>query len=607
MGAGGDRAGTPSAPESARARPPLRTSRSPATRPGYPSVRCASGSVSCAREWRPCASGCGLRRRRARRSGAGPARRSWPRAVPDAGHCAARCKVRDRCTPPGRWPIPNRRHAPLPRARVGRQLGAVCGPGTGRGGAAGHASRRLAGLLVGWPAVTPTPPGAAVRRGADGRKPWGNAAAGEYPQGVWCCRRRGPSQHERTPGGGRHDTTPRTTCTGDHSARRPTAMPAHADALRPSTSLWPRSHAGPRARLAAAPGSWRTAVRGRRRDCLTGCAIGEVLRHGPRHGLRPAQRCDRWSCPVALAFVVRLRVSPCAASCGRGCPSGRPSRSRWPPTRVSILVMELIDNTVQGHRPRRDSDAGLDSAAVLGSLAGSLALAFAVTVPVNLLDDLPGRGHAVVHAHHGALNSRCRRLPRPVSGVRRTRPRPASPGRSRSSQPRSSAKRSGVPGRACATAARSAARHHADHGVAAGGGMVGEEDHRPAVRPAPGPRPAPCPRWAVRRPRRGAAAGPRCAAPIRLLAAADRVRAARPAGDRGRPNQSSRGPGRRRSTSSRRGGGQRTTVGAGRGAAARRPAGRSPARSGGGPRPESRSADRLPSTGGTAMPPATAR
>ena len=46
-------------------------------------------------------------------------------------------------------------------------------------------------------------------------------------------------------------------------------------------------------------------------------------------------------------------------------------------------------------------DAGLDSVSFWGALAFALAVAFVVTVPVNRWMIGRGKGHAVVHEHHG--------------------------------------------------------------------------------------------------------------------------------------------------------------------------------------------------------------
>jgi hypothetical protein len=66
---------------------------------------------------------------------------------------------------------------------------------------------------------------------------------------------------------------------------------------------------------------------------------------------------------------------------------------------VSITVMEVIDNTVMVAVPGA-MEAGLGSALFWLSLAGALALAFVLTVPVNRWLMSRGRGHAVVHQLH---------------------------------------------------------------------------------------------------------------------------------------------------------------------------------------------------------------
>jgi hypothetical protein len=66
---------------------------------------------------------------------------------------------------------------------------------------------------------------------------------------------------------------------------------------------------------------------------------------------------------------------------------------------LSILTMEIIDNAVMLMVPGA-MDAGLASLLFWGSLASSLVVAFAVTVPVNRALITRGKGHAVVHAMH---------------------------------------------------------------------------------------------------------------------------------------------------------------------------------------------------------------
>ena len=66
---------------------------------------------------------------------------------------------------------------------------------------------------------------------------------------------------------------------------------------------------------------------------------------------------------------------------------------------LSILTMEIVDNAIILAVPGA-MEAGLTSPLFWGSLAGALAIAFVVTVPVNRALIARGKGHAVVHAHH---------------------------------------------------------------------------------------------------------------------------------------------------------------------------------------------------------------
>jgi hypothetical protein len=66
---------------------------------------------------------------------------------------------------------------------------------------------------------------------------------------------------------------------------------------------------------------------------------------------------------------------------------------------VSIALMEIVDNAIVLVVPGA-MEAGLGSVLFWASLAGSLAVAFVVTVPVNRALMSRGKGHAVVHALH---------------------------------------------------------------------------------------------------------------------------------------------------------------------------------------------------------------
>ena len=67
---------------------------------------------------------------------------------------------------------------------------------------------------------------------------------------------------------------------------------------------------------------------------------------------------------------------------------------------ISIAVMEVVDNLFILIVPGA-MHAGLDEALFWWSLAVALAIAFVVAVPVNRALIARGKGHAVVHAHHG--------------------------------------------------------------------------------------------------------------------------------------------------------------------------------------------------------------
>ena len=82
-----------------------------------------------------------------------------------------------------------------------------------------------------------------------------------------------------------------------------------------------------------------------------------------------------------------------------GLPLGRAVRVALAADTISILVMEIVDNAIVLAVPGA-MDAGLGSLLFWGALAGSLAVAFVVTVPVNRALMTRGKGHAVVHALH---------------------------------------------------------------------------------------------------------------------------------------------------------------------------------------------------------------
>lgn len=67
---------------------------------------------------------------------------------------------------------------------------------------------------------------------------------------------------------------------------------------------------------------------------------------------------------------------------------------------LSILIMEIVDNGIMLVIPGA-MDAGLGSGLFWGSLAVALLIAAAFAYPVNRCLISKGKGHAVVHGHHG--------------------------------------------------------------------------------------------------------------------------------------------------------------------------------------------------------------
>ncbi|MFI9331559.1 DUF4396 domain-containing protein [Kitasatospora sp. NPDC052868] len=146
----------------------------------------------------------------------------------------------------------------------------------------------------------------------------------------------------------------------------------------------------------AAAASWRTAAQATL-HCLTGCAIGEILGMvlGTAFGLHNGATV---ALSVLLAFVFGYALTM-RGVLRAGLDVRAAVKVALAADTVSILVMELIDNTVMVTVPGA-MDAGLGDVLFWFALAGSLALAFLLTVPVNRWMIARGRGHAVVHAHH---------------------------------------------------------------------------------------------------------------------------------------------------------------------------------------------------------------
>jgi hypothetical protein len=132
--------------------------------------------------------------------------------------------------------------------------------------------------------------------------------------------------------------------------------------------------------------------------CLTGCAIGEVL------GIVIGTALG-WStvATIALAIVLAfffgygLTMLPLLRS---GMALGAVLPLAFASDTLSITVMEIVDNLIIVVIPGA-MDAGLGSPLFWGSLAFALAIAFVAAFPVNRYLISRGKGHAVVHKHHG--------------------------------------------------------------------------------------------------------------------------------------------------------------------------------------------------------------
>ena len=132
--------------------------------------------------------------------------------------------------------------------------------------------------------------------------------------------------------------------------------------------------------------------------CLTGCAIGEVLGMVIGTGLG-------WddvptillSVVLAFLFGYSLTLRPLLAS---GLAFAAAARLALAADTLSITVMEIVDNAIMLVIPGA-MEAGPRSALFWGSLVVALGIAFVAAFPVNYWLIRRGRGHAVVHQHHG--------------------------------------------------------------------------------------------------------------------------------------------------------------------------------------------------------------
>ncbi len=144
------------------------------------------------------------------------------------------------------------------------------------------------------------------------------------------------------------------------------------------------------------PVPWSAAVQATL-HCLTGCAIGEVLGMviGTALGWSTAATV---AAAVGLAFVFGYALTM-RGVLRAGLPVRQALRVALAADTLSIAVMEVVDNAIMLSVPGA-MEAGISSALFWLALAGALAVAFVVTLPVNRWMIGRGRGHAVVHGLH---------------------------------------------------------------------------------------------------------------------------------------------------------------------------------------------------------------
>jgi hypothetical protein len=132
--------------------------------------------------------------------------------------------------------------------------------------------------------------------------------------------------------------------------------------------------------------------------CLTGCSIGEVLGMvlGTAFGW-PNLGTIIAAVVLAFLFGYSLTLQPLLRS---AVPLAAALPLAFASDTLSITVMEIVDNAIVLLIPGA-MNAGLGDWLFWGSLALSLAIAFAAAFPVNRFLIARGRGHAVIHRYHG--------------------------------------------------------------------------------------------------------------------------------------------------------------------------------------------------------------
>jgi hypothetical protein len=136
--------------------------------------------------------------------------------------------------------------------------------------------------------------------------------------------------------------------------------------------------------------------------CLTGCAIGEVLGMviGTALGFSDL---GTVVLAVALAFLFGYGLTSVPLLRAGMTPAAVVPLALASDT-VSITIMEIVDNAMMLGIPGA-MDAGADSPGFYAALAVSLLIAGVFAYPANRWLIARGKGHAVVHEHHGRASA----------------------------------------------------------------------------------------------------------------------------------------------------------------------------------------------------------
>ena len=132
--------------------------------------------------------------------------------------------------------------------------------------------------------------------------------------------------------------------------------------------------------------------------CLSGCAVGEVLGMviGTALGW-PAVATVVLAVGLAFLFGYAFTMVPLLRA---GLAFGAVLKLALAADTTSIAIMEIVDNAIMLVIPGA-MDAQLTAPLFWAALAMALIIAGVAAFPVNRWLISRGKGHAVVHAHHG--------------------------------------------------------------------------------------------------------------------------------------------------------------------------------------------------------------